>query len=465
MKKVLRVNKKIFIPMLLTLAAIVIIVLALRFNGGGQYAHDACIEEENRIAAYKTTQTHDAYIWQRVWTPALADAVREAAPAIKQWRVLAAQASSDTQLKRFEPDWRVLAESGRPVVLVVRIDGQLHNFDQQAMLGQIGMLYIHWQERSAQHGITLTGIEIDYDCATRRLSVYADFLQRLRAHLLTLSQKTLPQDQSVQLSITALPDWLNAQELDLVLANVDHSVLQVHSVADPAQGGLFNTHAAKDWVQAYHKRCAENNKPFLMALPNYGSRVNWDRKGRIATVTSEAPVRGGVDIQGHSQELSADPQEISSFLLQAFDYQALPQLKGVAWFRLPTAQDERVWAISTWLAVIRGESLRADVQALLTPSSEDSEFYRVMLQNNGSADAVQPARINLPTTCVYADGVQANGYTLQQEAYSQGDSQGNSGGDQRFFQRQDQGLLRARQSKEIGWARCEVGVEGRLEVQ
>lgn len=453
----MQANKKALLCGVLVLGAIAILALFLwlgQTRHGQQNILHGQIDDlsQKDIAAYRQALTHDAYIWQRVWTSALADAVQEATPAIKQWRVLAAQASSDTQLKHFEPQWVVLAQSKRPVVLVVRIDGQLQNFDQQAMLEQIGRLYTYWRDRCAEYGITIIGVEIDYDCATRRLSAYAEFLQHLRAHLFTLSQ-----NKAVQISITALPDWLNAQELDAVLASVDYSVLQIHSVLEPAQGGLFNSRAAQKWVLAYNQRCVKKNKPFLMALPNYGSRVNWDRNGRIATVISEAPLNGGIDIKGYSQELSADPQEIFAFLLTALNYQTLPQLKGVAWFRLPTVQDERVWAIPTWLSVIRAETLKSDVQAFLIASPQDDAFYRVILQNKGSADVVQPAHISLPSVCSYADSVRANGYSLQQQTESHSNN--------RFFQREDQGLLRAGQSKEIGWARCEAGINLRLQLQ
>ena len=429
----------------------------------------ACDEPSDRSSDKKTFDAkaasaalvHDAYIWQRVWTSAVGQAVQEATPVVRQWRILAAQTSSKQQLRQFEPDWQVLATSGKPVLAVVRIDGQLQDFDQDEMRTQMIALYQAWLLKGAEYGVAVVGLEVDYDCGTQRLIAYAGFLQHLKKSLHAVDKG------KGTLSITALPDWLNAQELEDVLAAVDYSVLQVHSVVDPAQGGLFNAQVAKHWVKAYARRSAESGQSFLVALPNYGSRVSWDRNGRITAVTSEAPIPGGgVDAQGSAQELFANPQEISNFLQQGLDYQAMPELKGVAWFRLPTAQDERSWAMPTWLAVMRGEPLRARVGVALVPSPDDAAFYRVVLQNTGEVDVVLPARVNLPKTCTYADGVRANGYTLQyDDAKGNGVKSNDTKGGAMFLQKQDQSLLKAGQQSEIGWARCPVNVNMDLPVQ
>ncbi|KAG0755400.1 hypothetical protein G6F22_020623 [Rhizopus arrhizus] len=82
-------------------------------------------------------------------------------------------------------------------------------------------------------GITVAGVEIDYDCATSKLPAYRDFLAALKSRL----------GPDSALSITALPTWLNSPELDALLKMADESVLQVHAVLNPTQG-LFDAKRA-----------------------------------------------------------------------------------------------------------------------------------------------------------------------------------------------------------------------------
>jgi hypothetical protein len=58
----------------------------------------------------------DAYIWQRRWTPSLKLAIAEAAPLIRDWRVLLAEADSRGQWSAAVVDWQALAQSRRPSV-------------------------------------------------------------------------------------------------------------------------------------------------------------------------------------------------------------------------------------------------------------------------------------------------------------------------------------------------------------
>ena len=76
---------------------------------------------------------HDAYIWQQRWTQALGTSIDGAKDLVRAWRVLAARADPSGVLRPVEPDWGELTASRRPVVLVIRIDGQLERWDQAAL--------------------------------------------------------------------------------------------------------------------------------------------------------------------------------------------------------------------------------------------------------------------------------------------------------------------------------------------
>jgi hypothetical protein len=77
----------------------------------------------------------DAYIWQRKWTPAVHAAVTQSADLVRAWRVLAAYSDEGSRLQTVAVDWKALKNSGRPVVAVVRINGQLAHYDDDQLLG------------------------------------------------------------------------------------------------------------------------------------------------------------------------------------------------------------------------------------------------------------------------------------------------------------------------------------------
>src|SRR6185369_6869028 len=141
------------------------------------------------------------------------------------WRVLAAQSDERGHLRPTAVEWTALENNGRPVILVVRIDGQLAQWDEEVLLDDLRAVLSWWR----QNRVPVAGVEIDHDCGTARLSAYARFLAELRTRI----------EDGVPLSITALPAWLSAPNLDTVLAQADEVVLQVHAVQSP-RGGLFD---------------------------------------------------------------------------------------------------------------------------------------------------------------------------------------------------------------------------------
>ena len=259
---------------------------------------------------------HDAYIWQRLWTPALKQAISTASPYIQSWHVLAGQLEANGQMIPVNVDIKALVASRKPVILVFRINGQLAfkpNPDLIAQLVQIIHTY-RFQD------LNVSGIEIDYDCPTNKLLSYKQFLIALRAALL---------DQQLPLMITALPTWLNSYDLTSLLQQADAVILQVHAVLNPVQG-LFNPDLALRWVEKFS---LISPIKFQVALPNYGSRVSWDEQGRLTGVESE----NNLGLFGHTmQELKVKPEQVSR-VLNVWQRSAPKNFAGVVWFRLPTS--------------------------------------------------------------------------------------------------------------------------------
>ena len=236
----------------------------------------------------------DMYVWQRVWTAPLRDALAQTSDLVAGWRVLVAEQDTPGRLKPIAVDWPALAHTGRPVIAVVRIDGHLALAREPLLLAQIGSLARTWRA----HGVA--GLEIDYDCGVASLPAYAQFLARLR---------TLPSIPK-RLSITALPAWLSAPGFDAVAAVPDELVLQVHAVLAP-RNGLFDARLAQRWILALDSRAT---RPYRVALPDYGVRVVEGDDGAIVSVESEMPrLVGGA----RANELVASPADVAALLARA----------------------------------------------------------------------------------------------------------------------------------------------------
>jgi hypothetical protein len=364
------------------------------------------------------------YIWQRQWTPDHKHALRDSRADFSTLRVLALQSFPQAGWSRARIDPDLLRQDGRPLIAVIRLDGQLKSLDPHDVTAQVQQLINDWQRQ----GLTLAGVEIDHDAGIARLPDYRRLLTELR--------EVLP--ASMPLSITALPAWLNSSELPALLSVVDSSVLQVHAVSDP-QKGLFHVEQAKKWTQAWSRITL---KPFYVALPAYGVALLPASNGR-PVVESEVPI----ERDGERRELLADPQQLRDLALALRDNPPA-HLAGLIWFRLPLANDRRAWSLTTLRAVARGEVLESQLGLQVT---EHEGLFDISLVNRGNLDSPWPARLTLgASACDGADALA--GYALQQTQ------------DLLTFSRLRNGRIAADGQRAIGWARCSKIDQGALHV-
>jgi hypothetical protein len=354
------------------------------------------------------------YVWQRQWTPAHNAALRDSRADFSTLRVLALQAFPEAGWSRARIDPALLKRDGRPLIAVIRLDGQLKSLDRDAVTAQILQVLGDWQGQ----GLNLSGVEIDHDAGNARLPAYREFLTHLRA--------VLP--ASIPLSITALPAWLDSPELPALLSTVDSSVLQVHAVSDPRRG-LFDPDQARQWTKAWSRI---TSKPFYLALPAYGVALLPGAAG-APVVESEVPIERG----GKRRELLADPQQLSR-LGSELRNDPPTHLAGLIWFRLPLASDRRAWSLTTLGAVARGDALDSRLALKL---SVQNDLYDISLSNQGNLDSAWPERLTLAVQgCDGADALA--GYALQQRP------------DLLTFTRLREGRIPAGGQRAIGWARC-----------
>lgn len=362
--------------------------------------------------------THEAYIWQRQWTPAVTAAATQGSNTFTGYRVLAGETGRDGNLSVFSPDLALLERAQQPVTAVLRINGTDPPPDPSALSAQIAGIAQDW--RAA--GVRLGGIEIDHDCASARLPAYARLLNGLRARL----------PEGLKLSITELPAWLDAPALRDVLAQVDESVLQVHAVLAPSTG-LFDPALAARWVER-HAQVAD--KPFRVALPAYGMKVGFDDKGHAIGAESEAEHPIAAD---DVRELRVAPEQVET-LLHDLERARPKQVAGIVWFRLPTDDDKRAWSLGTLRAVIGGEPLRPVVKVSFDVDA--SGAHDLTLANVGAIDAPVPAVLVVAALgCDAGDAL--DGFRLERI------------GDDWRFVATGQALIRAGRERHVGWLRCE----------
>jgi hypothetical protein len=173
-------------------------------------------------------------------------------------------------------------------------------------------------------------------------------------------------------------------------------------------------------------------------LPDYGARAVRDEDGRLIAIESETPrLVGGAE----TTALMAMPDQVA-VLLRDLKNNPPDRFSGVAWFRLPSADDQLTWSLATWRAVMRGADLRTDVVAEARASTTPG-MSNIVLANRGAIDAALPRMVTLPADCRTADGI--NGYALdtRDEKYS--------------LHRLQTALLRAHHERLVGWMRCAQG--------
>lgn len=330
------------------------------------------------------------------------------------FRVLAVQLHPREGLVEARVDLGLLANDRRPVIAVMRLDGELAALDATSISAVLDRIIAQW--RAAQ--VNLAGIEIDYDCATSKLPDYARLLRELHGRI----------TKKLTLSITVLPTWMDSSDLPAVLQVVDHAVLQVHSVLSP-EHGLFDASKAQKWIARFD---ALSPVPFWIALPCYGSGLVSDGEG-VSQVESERVL----PIAGNRNELRIDPRGMEDFL-QALRGEMPKQLLGIVWFRLPLTDDQRGWSIATLRAVVSGTALTSVIRLRLQRSGP---AHDLVISNAGSLDASMPERIMVrPADCEAADALA--GYSLQRESSGL------------TLRRIENATLRAGSERVIAWLRC-----------
>ena len=322
--------------------------------------HSACVLEQA------------AYVWQYDWAPAVEQAVARSADTIPLLMVMTGEVdgrSDQPALQTVRVNWDAL--TGRNATIVLR--GNVAVLRHMRASVEIAAAFFAEQLQqsmvSAQKAKAIVqGVQLDMDCPTADLAVYASFLHALRAKL-----------PNTPLSITTLPTWLDQSTFANVVKGLDYFVLQVHfldkpkTVEDPIT--LCNVKRVPRWME----KASALGVPYYVALPTYGYRVYFDAHGGYAGIGAEASP-ASMD-PARTREVRADPQAMAG-LVRGLKAELPKHCKGIVWFRLPVEGDMLNWSWPVLQQVMNGEAPPVQVVAEVKNPSEN--LYEVWVNNQGA---------------------------------------------------------------------------------
>jgi hypothetical protein len=320
----------------------------------------------------------EAYVWQRVWTPAVINAVENA--EFDSLTVLAAEIEwrNDTPYTTFVKTTELPPNTGLAIRMAVPpVD------PTPVLLDVIDSLLV-------QHPST-THIQLDIDLPTSRLEEYVDWIAQI--------QRTF----SVPVEVTALPTWIGAPAFSTLGQMVDRVILQVHWLDPNDPSHLLDPNALKHIQAASH---AVRN--LSVSLPTYGYQLSLNPNGTINTVLAE---QRGVS-SDTTLEVMADPKTISA-LVRSLKSKHPKNLTAIHWFRLPVEDDSRNWTNTTLNLVRQGLTPMDAVEVSATP---DDGAWIIKLHNTGDT-SISAAQITVNAVTEFADGVNGWRWSQKNNAY------------------------------------------------
>jgi len=283
------------------------------------------------------------YLWQRDWTPAVVVAgCRKAEKKMDGVVVLGAEvgwSGGEAHVARATIVWEELRN--QKVALALRVapyDGLFVENDgaANAITDEARRLL----DEARAHRVEPTELQLDFDCAQRKLAGYGVWVKMLR-------KVAAPSP----LVITALPAWLTEPEFPALAREAAGYVLQVHSVPTLAEGGravLCDTALARKWVAA----ASRLGMSFSVSLPAYWCVAGYDAKGRLLGVAMDSVQPAWPPGTG-MLEFSADADEIAA-LVSEWKRERPVGMKELLWYRVPVVTDQRNWRWPTLAAVMEG---------------------------------------------------------------------------------------------------------------
>lgn len=188
----------------------------------------------------------------------------------------------------------------------------------------------------ASLGVSVRGAQVDLDCPTRLLRLYADALHATRAAL----------PAGTELSTTTLLTWLDAGDFPRVLDEVDFHVPMAFGYRIPQEVEEEAPIADRDHVMAAVAAADRLGKPYWIGLGAYGYVLSFGPDGKLEHVHGKADLR---EVDGDSVRPAAEGRlsVLSPIALHGIE---VPSGRTLRTDRVSVA------TIQSWLAELRREA-------------------------------------------------------------------------------------------------------------
>jgi hypothetical protein len=178
--------------------------------------------------------------------------------------------------------WSVGADS-LPVHLVFNFDyGVVRAFPTlkaSSFAAQFWDIALWELGRARAARVRVSGIQLDFDCPTRRLPKYAEALRIVRRQAAR---------EKLSLSITALATWLPSPEVRQLTGAVDFLVPQFYEAETVATRSGFRPIFSPDRLRRGLAAAGRLGSPFYAGLPAYGHALVFDNHDRLIGMFHDA---------------------------------------------------------------------------------------------------------------------------------------------------------------------------------
>jgi Protein of unknown function (DUF3142) len=311
------------------------------------------------------------YIWQREWTSAVTDSLRETQRRMNGVVLLGAEinfAAKSPELAKASIDWEAVRRQTQYCSIALRVApfaGPFRAGDAPARV--IVVVAKQLLDDAAAHDVKIEELQFDFDCAQKNLGAYRTWLSMLR-----------PIVHPVRFVITVLPAWLDDANFLPLVREADGYVLQVHSVPISAHGSgtLCDSKLAREWLA----RAGKLRMPFSVALPTYRCAAGYAPDGKLLSVAMDS-VQPSWPPGTRILEFGSDADEIAALVHEWLKTRP-PQLRELIWYRIPIATDTRNWRWPTLAAVMAGRPPKHQ----LSVRQEGANPIDLSIVNAGEAD-------------------------------------------------------------------------------
>ena len=283
------------------------------------------------------------YVWQREWTPAVIDSLRQAKRRMSGVVLLGAEISfggKSPEIVKPSIDWEAVRRQTQHCSIALRVapfGGPFRADDARTRV--ITDVAKQLLDDARAHDVKIEEFQFDFDCAQKNLASYHTWLSILR-----------PIVHPIRFVMTVLPAWLDEPEFLSLIRETDGYVLQVHSVpiSSGSSATLCEPRLAREWIA----RAGKLGIPFSVALPTYRCAAGYGPNGKLLSVAMDS-VQAVWPPGTRVLEFGADANEIAA-VVNDWQQTRPPQLRELIWYRIPIATDTRNWRWATLSAVMSG---------------------------------------------------------------------------------------------------------------